>query len=256
MSTFIDTKFNSYEEKLSHYKKLVQENAAKIKGPTVTWSHDISNVSLYRTVFPNSKIIVITQESPHEKLVVTFMHVIKNLIDDNVVTPLTPKEFAQIRQVWKQSVCTIPLLQSLPENKINIIFSDPKYETILKYAYFECMLYFYQLNYIVRNSDKQSYSELVMFGLSNKIYEIYDNYNLDTCIKLPYQYLIDDNVSLLLDTVSTALSKELTDSEKIFVMNNFNKYRNKQDLTMVINPITYYEQLKYKAYKMLYTDLS
>jgi hypothetical protein len=59
------------------------------------------------------------------------------------------------------------------------------------------------------------------------------------------------DVTVLLNVIRNTLSRELTAEEKMFVEINFNKYRDKQNLSVLTDPITYYEQLKQNMYQLL-----
>jgi hypothetical protein len=248
MGRFIDNTFSSTGGKITYYKKQINDNLSKISHPMVSWTHDTTNIPLYRTLFPNSKIIVITQDTPNEKLAVTFMNVIKNILDDDVTTALPPEVFNQMRSSFKQ-LAVKPALKILSEHQLNLIFSESKYEPIVKYLYFQCMVNFYGLTHLLENVEKQMETEIIAFGVSNKTYDLFENITGD--ITLPYSYLSMNDVNKLLTVVADALGRDLTKLEKIFVENNFSKYRTKQNLDILLDPVAYYKQLKTQTYNMV-----
>jgi len=248
MSRFIDNTFDTTEEKIIYYKKWINDNLSEVDHPIVSWTHDTANIPLYRAIFPNSKVIVITQDTPNEKLAVTFMHVIKNILDDDVITAFPPNVLAQIRSFVKQ-LAIKPALNILTEHQLNLIFSEFKYEPIVKYLYFQCMANIYGLTHLVENVEKQIQTEITTFGISNKTYDLFENITGD--ITLPYSYLSMNDVNKLLTVVTDALGRDLTNFEKIFVENNFIKYRTNQNLDILLDPVLYYKQLKNQTHTMV-----
>ena len=250
MGRFIDTSFSTPQEKINYYKKRISDNLSEVTHPIVSWTHDTNNIPLYRTLFPNSKIIVITQNSPKEKLAVTFMHVLKNMLDDNVITAFSSEEFIQVRSFVKQ-MCIKPVLNILSEQQLDLVFSEPKYEAIVNYLYFQGMLNMYGLKHLVENVEQQMQPEMITFGISNKIYDMFENSKYNYCITLPYSYVVENNIPILLNVITTALSRELSETEKKFVGDNFTKYKSKQNLDILEDPIEHYRQLKQKTYDLV-----
>jgi hypothetical protein len=241
MGTFID-KTLIVDEKIKYYKELFSK--LEVAHPIVSWTHDFKNIALYRNIFPNSKIIVVTQNTDEEKLAITFMHVIKNLMDDNVVTPIPADQFKYIQQSYRQR-CINTLRESMSDQLIDIILSNPSFNNVLRFVYIKEMIKFYGLRHLVEDVPKQYLPDLDVSSpllLSNKPYEV-EKYLTDDCVQLPYSYLISNNVSMLLGVISTMLSRELSNDEKMFVTDNFNKYRAKQNLDILTSPVAYYKSL-------------
>lgn len=59
--------FNSFEEKLEHYKTEIEKKHCADTDIKITWSHDFSNIPLYKTLFPNCKILAVTTASNKRK---------------------------------------------------------------------------------------------------------------------------------------------------------------------------------------------
>ena len=60
-----------------------------------------------------------------------------------------------------------------------------------------------------------------------------------------------ENLNKLLIVVADALGRDLINLEKNFVENNFSKYRTKQNLDILLDPVAYYKQLKTQTYNMV-----
>jgi hypothetical protein len=78
------------------------------------------------------------------------------------------------------------------------------------------------------------------------IYKIglpYESYITNDCVQLPYSYLIENRDDLLIDAVES-LVDNLTETERIYIIAQFNKYRASQDQTMLTDPYTYYTNLE------------
>ena len=249
MGTFMDTTEN-VDEKIKYYRESFSK--FKITRPLVSWTHNFKNISLYQNIFSNSKIIVITQTTDAEQLAVTFMHVIKNLLDTTVVTPI-PANYLKFIQKSYMQACINILRKRLPKHQVDEIVSNPVYRDIITFIHLTIFLDFYGLRHLVENVPKQYIEEIKpinMYSLTNKPYDI-NKYLTNECVLLPYSYIMSGDVTVLLNVIRNTLSRELTAEEKMFVEINFNKYRDKQNLSVLTDPITYYEQLKQNMYQLL-----
>jgi len=249
MGTFVDN-ILTIDEKKEYYGELFSK--LEITDPTVSWTHDFKNIALYQNMFTNSKIIVVTQNSDIEQLAITFMHVIKNLLDPDVVTPMPADYHKFIQKLYMQSCINI-LRETLSKQQVDEIVSNLEYRDIITFTHLKIFLNFYGLMHLVENVPKQYIKEnnpIGMYSLTNKPYEI-DKYLTDKCVLLPYLCIMSGDIITLLDVIRNTLSRELTIEEKMFVESNFIKYRDKQNLSVLTDPITYYKQLKLNMLQML-----
>jgi len=240
--TFIDTSMN-LDEKTNHYREVFAK--LEITEPTVSWTHDFKNIALYRALFPNSKIVVVTQTTDEEKLAVTFMHVIKNILDDNVIADIPPEQFKIIKQVYKEK-CVDMLKPTLTLEQIDKLFQNPANRDTLVFVYIKLMILYYDLAYLVEDTPKQNFPEVHFYGTSNQPYKV-DQYLTDDCIISPYSAIMNGNVDKLLDVSKSVLSRDLTVDEKNFVIENYSKYRLKQNMDILTNPVQYYKNLSRKV---------
>lgn len=222
--------FESDAKRLEYYISNIQD----IDTPQVTWTHDYDNIKNYSDLFPNAKILVITADSEEEKLAVTFMFCVKNMLDEQVATPHPEKR----EHIWKRRnrLLNTELANLIPKNKIHEARLD---NDIIKYLHIDrTMKLFRIMNYcdlpaVVHNNS--------MNLLNIDPYDT-DQYLNDRCTVLPYKYLMTNDVELFLDAMGKLLP--LNDEQRSYVVEMFDYYRNKQNLQMLERPYEFLEQLK------------
>lgn len=244
--------FPSPDQRLNYYLTNIEKLNGTITTPQVIWTHDFTNISLYRNFFPNSKILVITQNSNLEKLVAVFMNVTKNLVDPNFVAPFPPQQWEGINKH----------LDFLLETSLKNIVGRQRSEDIIKNKFskdnrnlmkflrtYQLLAYFGLLHLVDKNVvptkdlannvlflDPADNIEPIKIGLPYS--ELIDN----ECVQLPYNYLIEGKVNLLIGAIASLVG-HLADSERTFIEVQFNKYRDMQDQTMLTDPYKYYSDL-------------
>jgi hypothetical protein len=252
------TYFPSQEKRLNYYLEKIEELDGVITTPQVIWSHDFTNIPLYKNFFPNAKILVITQNSNIEKLVAVCMNVTKNLMDPKHTAPFPPKQWENI---VKQTdfLLELGLRNIVGERSKDIVqnkFSDANHN-IIKFIRLRQMLGYFGLLHLVdkRFPPARDVSNNVLFrtpweefvknmnAMPYKIGQLYSTYITNDCVQLPYSHLIEGRANLLIDAVE-ALVGHLTDAERISIAVQFNKYRDMQDHAMLVDPIAYYANLE------------
>ena len=252
------TYFASPEKRLSYYLEKIEELDGEITTPQVIWSHDFSNIPLYKNFFPNSKILVITQNTDIEKLVAVCMNVVKNLMDPNHIAPFPPKQWENI---VKQTdfLLGLGLRNIVGERSKDIMLNkfDDANHNIIKFIRLRQMLGYFGLLHLVDKKfpPTRDVANTVLFrtpweefikNMNGPPYKIglpYESYLTSDCIQLPYSYLIEGRANLLIDAVGK-LVDHLTDAERISIAVQFNKYRDMQDQTMLTDPCKYYQDLE------------
>lgn len=231
--TFVSERhaFDTEENRIAHYIDKIKD----ITEPQITWTHDYTNIPIYKSLFPNAKILVITATSDKEKLTITLMHVIKNLLDANVSTPFTPEERSDIISRWHNSVID-DLARVIPKDKLSEALSD---DDIVQFMYINKMLRYYGLLEYqhMSVSDKKGH-------LNPRPYDIE---NLTNCICLPYRYIVNDSIDLLTSVLEQVLSKSFTNEASEFARYTTKLYRNNQNPQILEDPHQYYNQLASKA---------
>lgn len=249
LGMFITPEFKTASEKIDHYRSLISSAHTNDSATYITWSHNFSNIPLYREIFPNAKVIAITQSETSERLTVTFMHVIKNLIDEAVSVPIQNTKFDAIRNNWK-NVCAESLKHKFSSTQIDSIFTDTKYSNLVLYLYMRRMLVYYGLLHLVEDVKKTPPIQSSTSILSNNPYDIKE-FITSNCTELPYSYLVLNNVELLINAIVKVLGRELNSNEKIFIQTSFIKYRQAQDLKCLEDPVEYYNLVKHMANKLI-----
>lgn len=236
--------FTNENDRINFYIDKIKSEYNDVTTPQIVWSHDFTNITLYKKYFPNSKILVITQDSYKEKIAVVLFNVIKNILDVNTLNPLTPKRMAEVLSLWN-FVVKLELIKLVGETKAREIDKD---NILYKYASFSKMMQYYMLDNIdVVNRVLYPATNMVMPGkLPYTIGKAYSDYT-DGCIKIPFSYLMDNDVELLIETLSQVV--KLDDEVKQVITSNFTKYRTAQIQEILNDPIAYYATIKEEAMK-------
>ena len=78
-----------------------------------------------------------------------------------------------------------------------------------------------------------------------------NHYVDDSCITLPYSYLLDNNPKVLISSLEKIFERTFTRIEYEFIINSYNKYYSAQDKVLLNNPIAFYQNVKESAYSMI-----
>lgn len=238
--------FTNENDRINFYIDKIKSEYNDVTTPQIVWSHDFTNITLYKKYFPNSKILVITQDSYREKIAVVLFNVIKNILDVNTLNPLTPKRMAEVLSLWN-FVVKLELIKLVGETKAREIDKD---NILYKYASFSKMMQYYMLDNIdVVNRVLYPATNMIMPGkLPYTIGKAYSDYT-EGCVKIPFSYLMDNDVELLIETLSQVV--KLDDEVKQVITSNFTKYRTAQIQEILNDPIAYYATIKEEAMKQL-----
>lgn len=251
------TFFPSQEQRLSYYLENIEKLDGVITTPQVVWSHDFTNIPLYQNFFPNSKVLVITQNSNIEKLVAVCMNVVKNLMDPDHVAPFPPKQWEKIVKQM-DFLLELGLRNKVGERARDIVqnkFNNANHD-IIKFIRLRQMLGYYGLLHLVDKNfpPTRDVANTVLFrtpweefvkNMNSPPYRIglpYDSYINNECIQLPYSYLIEGRANLLVDAIES-LVNHLTNAERVDIAVKFNKYRDMQDQLLLADPVEYYNSL-------------
>ena len=249
--------FSTQETREAYYLENIEKINDEITTPQVIWTHDFTNITLYQKFFPNSKILVITQNSNLEKLVAVCMNVTKNLVDPNFIAPFPPKQWEYI--IKNLDVYLEYGLKNIVGDRSKDIVKnkfDNDNHDIVKFVRTQQMLMTYGLLHLVDTSFPASkdLTNTVLFWTPenktspHKIGLGYDSYITNDCIQLPYSYLIEGRANLLVDAIESTVGN-LTDSQRIYIAVQFNKYRDMQDQVMLTDPYKYFSDLKNTVFK-------
>ena len=209
--------FSSPSQRLNYYLENIKKLNGEIARPQVIWTHDFSNIPLYRNFFPNSKILVITQNSNLEKLVAVLMNVAKNLVDPNFVAPFPPRQWADINkhldfllEAGLQNLVGKQKSKDIIKNKFN---KDNR--NLIKFLRTHQLLAYFGLLHLVDKNvvpTKDLANNVLFWNLSDNTEPIkiglpYSALIDNECVQLPYSYLIEGQVNLLIDAVTSLVGQ-------------------------------------------------
>ena len=250
--------FNSDAERISYYIENIKKNYIDISVPEVVWTHDFTNIPVYRKYFKNSRIVVITASSDKERLTSIIMHIIKTVLDKDATIPLSKDEWSNTITQW--TIRCRPILEKLvPGNQVDIILADrfnPAYKELLTFATVKLFSLYFQCPGLIDSAlgervgvfDNVLYPSAdpkIPYRVGPRVEKFIDS----ACEILPYTYLANNDVNVLIEKVSLILSRVLTAEEKNFIKSEFTKYHLAQDQNLIEDPITYFNDLKIKIQK-------
>jgi len=253
--------FNSVEEKFQYYKAEIEKKHDSDTDVKVSWSHDFSNIPLYKTLFPNCKILVISHDSSREKLAALIQQELKNRLDPKGFVFLESGLYLEHwRTAFRQS-----LIFALGQNMTGVAteiannFMDIKYRPLVTFTAINMMIRFYQQEYLIDPTKQISFNYLDYCTLprfikdSNYIPKLAD-YTLfevgpaykdcvtDDCIVMPYDVIMNNDLPTVLSVVETMIGK--LDAEQLaFVSTNLYNYHTKQSPGLMDDPVKYYYSL-------------
>lgn len=235
--------FANAEDRINFYLDKIKSEYSNVSSPQIIWSHDFTNIPVYQKYFPNSKIIAITQETHAEKLAVVLFNVTKNILDANTVNPLTEERMTQVMKLWNH-VMKKALINLVGVDEVDTL--DPN-SPIVKHVAFSKMLSYYGLTEDPKKSSSIDLINTVLYPANdiNKFpYTIGNKYSSYTsnCVKLPYSYLLNNDVNCLIDTLSQVIV--IDDEIHQIILKNFREYRNAQDQSVLKDPVSHYLNMR------------
>ncbi len=252
-------KFKSQEEREEFYLSNIKIQYSNNTERKVIWTHDFSNIHLYKKYFPNSKIFVITQESIREKIALTCMNVLKTVLAKGSPGPFPEDQWQNIKNRW--AFLSTQELESFLDIKVDQDLKEliiQEYPDIFKYVTIIKRLEYFRLRHYIDDS-QHTQDDVVNNSLFNietakyiknpnlQLYTVgatHQSYIQDYCITLPYYHVLDSRLDLLENVIEKLLDKQLTDSERNYLHSSFKFYIDKQDKLLLSNPIAYVKQLE------------
>jgi hypothetical protein len=247
---------HSFDNRVQFYKNKLLSLTQPITSPVVTWTHDFTNIPLYRKLFPNCKILVITQETIDEKLIITAMQQLKNILAKDLISMIPAETKNWFFNIWKDS-CRVKISEltndtSFIEKMLDDRFNDA-YRDIIEYASIFSMLDRYGLTPAIDDlptEDRVNY--VAYYGAvvkSSKPLIIVKSYNecIDNdCILLPYSSIIHNNNDRVIEQLYYLIGN-LSDTQKNTITFKLNQYVDGQPKSLVSSPLQYLRQLRDKA---------
>lgn len=252
--------FSSETERISYYIENIKTSYSHITEPMVTWTHDFTNIPIYRKYFKNARILVITNFSHSERLASMIMHCHKTFLDKNTIIPIVQHQWDNGLANWAEAV-EITLAKSLvigPDNnitreKIRTIIADrfnPAYKDILTFATIRIFARYFHSPGLIdsRHAEKIGTYDNVLYSTNDPV----SRYTIGPKIKkfidaesvvLPYSYLANNDCAVLITALTKILDRVLTVDESDFVSGAFIKYRSAQNQSLLADPLEYFNNL-------------
>lgn len=253
--------FTDLTTRENYYIDKIKNDYGKLNKPQVVWTHDYSNIPLYQKYFPNSKVLVITQESVKEKLALTCMNVLKTMLAPGSPGPFPPMQWENIKKRWRH------LAKQELEEYLKITIDDAKldfikenYYDIYKYAVIIKRLEYFQLRHFVDHPDS-SHLDVVNSSLFNlntdywlennhlPLYTVgstHQSFINDNCVQLPFDYVLERNLDTLIECLTQIFGK-LDQSELVYITSCFDTYISTQEDLLLNDPVQYVKNLEKAA---------
>ena len=264
--------FSSDEEKFNYYKTKIEENYSNDTDIKISWSHDFSNIPLYKRMFPNCRILVVTQNSNREKLAILIQQELKNRLDTNGFVFLKGDPYLeQWRAGFKQALISV-LGNDLIDTAVDIAnnYTDPKYKPIVTFMAINIMLRFYAqenltdptkqvkfdyLNYctVPRFVEDPTYDHTLADYTTLRVGPSYKDCLTEDCITMPYDVILDNNFDEFKKTIKKTIGITLDYKQTNFLHKNLDNYYKNQSPVLMVDPFKYYYGLGKKAQEQIMT---
>jgi hypothetical protein len=237
-----NTRFNNLEDREKFYIDKIF-NDPNLLTKTISWSHDYTNLPLYKKHFKNCKTFTITCYSPTEKLTSILMQVNKVILsnESDIPIPIEIWKFLKERLRYRVNEGLKILLGSNIDT--SFIFDNrtsEEFKNLVYYISTLAILRYIGLNDVLMMIKESPVNITPKFNIRELVSENSD-------VILPYSYLANNDIELLEQSVSKIFDRELSVEEKLFVVSSFVEYRNKQDSELLTDPLLYFNKIKYNA---------
>ena len=240
--------FKSEEDRELFYLENIKKTyTSENSKPEVIWTHDFTNIPLYRKYFKNSKILVINNTSHDEQLTALFMLAKKTLLDKNCLLPMSRATWEIVMERWSIHCMKQLLLFKNSDDAVKMVNDrfNSDYKDDLHYATIRMILGFYGMLHLVEEVPAQrSVYEYVIYPATKTTGKRLDHYVDDECVVLPYKYLSTGDYELLVEKISATLERTLNNDELSYIRSSFDRYRSCQDQLLLSNPIEYYKNIR------------
>jgi hypothetical protein len=213
----------------------------------ITWTHDFTNLPLYKKYFDASRSLVITTYDVNEKLISILMHVTKVILSDESDIPIPTELWAHLKARLKAYISAkLEYMLKAPVD-IDHIFDNRLgvYNDLVFYLSTVALLNYSGLYDVLKLLE-----EYPDGPPRHRNFNIRELISQNADVILPYSYLINNDINLLQDTVSKVFNRRLSDNENNFIQTAFDTYRSKQDNEILTNPLSYFNSRKHNAFEI------
>jgi hypothetical protein len=249
------------DEKINFYKEKINALYSNETRPSVGWTHDYSNISLYKHLYPNCKILVITQWTDKEKLAILVQQELKNRLD--------PAGFVFVDDTLYKYLWTIKITEIL-KNRFdftddvisNIIANknNPVYFPLVAYITIRMSMGLYQynidtkldlLNYCLQHrcdADKK-FDPKAIYETWYCLGSHYEECITEDCVQMPYSVILNNDTASLISVLEKLFNKKIIEPEASYIDFVLTSYCNKQDSQLMIDPYSYLKKLEMDCMK-------
>lgn len=238
--------FSSIEEREAFYINQIKKEYLNPR-EIVTWSHDYTNLPLYKKHFPKCKTMAITVYTPEEKLMSMIMQVNKVILTSEKDIAISLNLWNILKNRLKEIINTKLKEATQQDEDFSFVFDkrfNPEYSDIVFYYSTVTLLQYAFLN------DALSLIEEPKSKVQNNIpYKNIIDKNADGI--LPFSHLPNNDIEAFVKSYSDTLCRLLSNEEILYLENAFVYYYNMQDKFLMKNPVEYFHQRKLKAMEAL-----
>jgi hypothetical protein len=248
--------FKSENDREQFYLANIEKHYVNVTDPQVVWTHDFTNIPLYRKHFKNAKIFVVTNDTDQEQMTTIIMNISKTLLGNDAAIPLSTDVWEFALERWRAG-CMPELCKLVSVDRAKEILADrlnPANKEILEHVSIRIFLWYYKMLELIEPGIKveQRVFNNVLYPTRNspilyKVGNTLESYIVDKCIVLPYNYLLNNDSDLLIAKITELFDRTISEEEQNFIKNSFIKYRSAQNQILLTDPVKYYNDLKNKV---------
>jgi hypothetical protein len=236
--------FDTEEEKIEYYKDKINSTNYENKR-YVTWTHDFKNIPLYKSLFPNSKILVITSDTFRERLISLIMALKKNHFSEDNQLPLTPDDRIKPR-ILKRNI-----IKKFFAKNYNKIYQAGSNELDL-FLLLQAFMSAHKLDLDARLDSKISYTDdgtdTSLSYIEKQIqHSISHEHSVLADALIEFNDILNGNTQKLSTVIELIIGTQLSSDEISYVSDSLDNYIRNQDASIINSPVSYIKSLKEKA---------
>ena len=248
----------------------------------VVWSHDFSNIPLYRKYFVRSRVLAIIAQNLEAKLSHLFMRINKINFDIQSIRPYSSDQDRAVALIFTLMIKQGLIDQGFTDHQSQEIIRSGNFNLLLYAALWSYLSYYGLLGYLEsgheisdrfdrvlypcqssidfvnryincdiiqikldqNSSINQSWSRLIEVG------ELNFSYLDHQVVKMDYNIFVNRSVDQFVEVIGSILDRKLTDKEEQYLIDQFQYYLDHQDNLILTNPRQYYQNIKKKFLKI------
>lgn len=243
----MDIQFFSPEEKINYFKKKIDMSDYQDK-PYITWTHSFDNIPVYKSLFPNCRIMVINDDTLQERLTSLIMNINKNHFSSDSQTPFLKED--KIRP----TVFKIKIIA----NTFSRLYQSKEYQSghidLDMFLMYSCFLRIHGLekytgmsyDSIIPYEDTATNTEL-NFLESNAQFSIGRQFISQCDSFLNFRDILTKSAEEVIESVEIVMGRSLDNHEVDYIKLSLDKYVDSQNSVIVNDPLRYIASIKEKA---------